>query len=105
MNSFFIKFAALASSGIFSYSYLREWVGAKWLGEEIVLLPNKEDAPYFHSSEELYLTVILVFGLLFMLIFLASVYFTVRNKEKMVMLCFVFSMLSIFAVMVNGAIK
>lgn len=84
---------------------MREWLGAKWLGEEIVLLPNKDETPYFHNSEELYLNVILIFGLLFTVIFAASVYFTVKKKEKMVMLCFVVSMLSIFVVMVNGAIK
>ncbi|TVP50120.1 MAG: hypothetical protein EA341_08245 [Mongoliibacter sp.] len=105
MNRFFIKFAALVSSGIFAYSYLREWVGAKWLDEDIFLLPNNENAPYFHNSESLYLRVIFIFGLLFTAIFIASAYFTIKKKEKMIMLCFVLSMFSIFVVMLNGAIK
>ncbi|EOZ93500.1 hypothetical protein A33Q_3759 [Indibacter alkaliphilus LW1] len=105
MNKFFIIFAALVSSGIFAYSYLKEWIGIKLGRNEIILQTGENLAPYFHSSEELYLRVVLIFGLVFSCIFLATIYYTVKKKEKMVMLCFVLSMLSIFALMINGAIK
>ncbi|MBW3470526.1 hypothetical protein [Arthrospiribacter ruber] len=105
MNRFFIKFAALVSSGIFAYSYLREWFGIVLLNEEIILQTDEAFSPYFHRSEQLYLRVIFIFGLIFLSIFSASAYFTFKKKDKMVMLCFVMSMLAIFAVMANGAIK
>jgi hypothetical protein len=106
MNRFFVAFAAIASSGIFTYSYWREWIGYKLLGEELVLQPVEQtDVPYFHASEEIYLKVLMSFGLVFSLILIASIYFTYRQKWGLVFGCFVLSMLSILAVMINGAIK
>ncbi|MFD2037719.1 hypothetical protein ACFSKL_23190 [Belliella marina] len=105
MNKFFITFAALLASGVFTYSYLREWVGIKWLGETINLQTNNPDAPYFHASEDLYLLNILIFGLLFLSIFSLTVYAIWKKKHRLIFLSFVLSMLSIFAIMVNGAIK
>ncbi|MCL6261514.1 hypothetical protein M3O96_20610 [Aquiflexum sp. TKW24L] len=106
MNRFFVSFAAIASSGIFAYSYWREWISYKLLGEELVLQPvEKAEVPYFHASEELYLRVLMSFGLLFSLILIVSIYFTYRQKWGWVFGCFVLSMLSILAVMINGALK
>lgn len=106
MNRFFVSFAAIASSGIFAYSYWREWIGYKMLGEELVLQPvEKAEVPYFHASEEMYLKVLFVFGMVFGLIFIASILLTYRQKWGWVFGCFVLSMLSILAVMINGAIK
>jgi hypothetical protein len=106
MNRFFVAFAAIASSGIFTYSYWREWIGYQWLGEELLLQPiEKAEAPYFHSSEDIYLKVLMTFGLVFSIILIASIYFTYRQKWGWVFGCFVLSMLSILAVMINGAIK
>jgi hypothetical protein len=106
MNRFFVAFAAIASSGIFTYSYFREWIGYKMLGEELVLQPiEKADVPYFHASEEIYLKVILVFGIIFGLIFIGSLLSTYKQKWGWVFGWFVVSMLGILAVMINGAIK
>jgi VIT1/CCC1 family predicted Fe2+/Mn2+ transporter len=105
MNKFFISFAALLSSGIFSYSYWREWLGIKYFQEEIMLQTGNPQAPYFHASEDLYVKVLLIFGILFGVIFLATLYFTIKGKWGIVFLCFTLAMLSILAVMVNGAIK
>jgi len=106
MNRFFVSFAAIASSGIFAYSYWREWIGYKMLGEDLVLQPvEKAEVPYFHVSEEMYLKVLFVFGMVFGLIFIASILLTYRQKWGWVFACFVLSMLSILAVMINGAIK
>ena len=105
MNRFFVPFAAILSSGLFAYSYWKEWIGIMWLGETANLFPENEQAPYFHASEDLYLQVLLVFALIFSLICSASVYYSLTKKWKAVFFCFIFSMLAIFAVMVNGAIK
>jgi hypothetical protein len=53
MNRFFITFAALSASGIFTYVYLREWIGIKLFGEEVHLQIDNPEAPYFHASEDL----------------------------------------------------
>ncbi|MGY6744481.1 MAG: hypothetical protein ACXIUQ_17195 [Cecembia sp.] len=105
MNRFFVPFAAIISSGIFAYSYWKQWLAIKWWGEKAVIFPEKEQAPYFHASEELYLQVLLAFALVFSLIFLTSIIYAVKRNQRAVFFCFIFSMLAIFAVMVNGAIK
>jgi hypothetical protein len=105
MNKFFISFAALLSSGIFFYSYWREWLGIKYFEEEMKLQLGNPQAPYFHSSEVLYMRVLLSFGILFGIIFIGTLYFTIKGKWRMVFICFILAMLSILAIMVNGAIK
>lgn len=105
MNKFFISFAALLSSGIFAYSYWREWLGIKFFQEEMNLQLGNPQAPYFHSSEDLYMRVLLIFGILFGIIFLSTIYSTIKGNKVWVFLCFILAMLSILAVMVNGAIK
>jgi hypothetical protein len=106
MNKFFISFAAIISSGIFAYSYLKEWIGIKVFGEKIVLEEFSEfEIPYYYHSENSYLTVMLLFGLLFAFLFSISVYFTLRQKWKLTYLSFVLTMLGILAIMVNAAIK
>jgi hypothetical protein len=105
MSKLYFSVAAVFSSGIFAYSYWKEWVAIKWMNSEAVLFPEKKEAPYFHASEELYLRVLLIFAVSFTLIFTLSVIFTIQQKWKSVFFCFVLSMLSILAVMINGAIK
>ncbi|MFD2201583.1 hypothetical protein [Shivajiella indica] len=105
MNRLYFSLAAIFSSGIFSYSYWKEWIQIKWLNSSAVLLPEKPEAPYFHSTEELYLRVLLVFAIAFSLIFSLSIFFTLKKMWKAVFFCFVMSMLCILAVMINGAIK
>ncbi|WP_373523571.1 hypothetical protein [Aquiflexum sp.] len=105
MNRFFISFAALLSSGIFAYSYWREWLGIKYFQEEMKLQLGNPQAPYFHSSEDLYMRILLFFGVLFGIIFIGTLYFTTKGKWGIVFLCFILAMLCILAVMVNGAIK
>lgn len=105
MNKFFIAFAAIASSGILAYSYLREWIAIKWLGEVPELIPEHPLSPYFHGSIGLYQRVLVIFGIYFFLVFLGSVYFTWKQKWGFVMLLFVASMLGILGIMINGAIK
>lgn len=106
MNRFFLAFASIFTSGIFALSYLKEWVFINFFGEKLHLKPSKEiDYPYFHSSEELYLRVVLIFGTVFFLLLIASVIFTLQKKWGKVFLCFTLSMMAILAVMVNGAIK
>lgn len=105
MNRLFITFAALSASGIFTYAYLREWLGIKLLGEKVHLQIDNPEAPYFHASEDLYLLNILVFGLLFLSIFGLAVYGTWKKKSGLIFLAFVLSMLAMFVIMLNGAIK
>ncbi|RZS96128.1 hypothetical protein [Cecembia calidifontis] len=105
MNRLYFSLAALLSSGIFAYAYWKEWIAIQWMGEKAVLLPDSGYAPYFHASEELYLRVLLIFALLFSIIFVASIVFSLKKNHKAVFFCFIFSMLTIFAVMINGAIK
>jgi hypothetical protein len=106
MDRFFLSFASIFSSGIFAVSYLKEWVSIKFFGEEISLKPSEEiNYPYFHHSEELYLRVLLIFGMLFLFLGIASVIYTLQKKWGKVFLCFTLSMLTILAAMVNGAIK
>jgi hypothetical protein len=105
MNRFIISFAAILTSGIFAYSYWKEWLSINWWGESAVIFPEKEEAPYFHASEDLYLKVLLIFALVFSSIFLSSVIYTVKGNWKAVFFCFLLSMLAIFTVMINGAIK
>ena len=63
------------------------------------------ETPYYYQSEDSYMTVMLLFGLLFVFLFGSSVYFTLRQKWKLTYLSFVLTMLGILAVMVNSAIK
>lgn len=106
MNKFFIALAAIASSGVLAYSYWRELIGYMWLDEKLKLAPiDHPDIPYFHSSEGLYLRVLFIFGLIFSMIFIGAVVYTLKKKWGMVFFFFVLSMMTILAVMVNGAIK
>jgi hypothetical protein len=105
MTRLYFSLAAIFSSGIFAYSYWKEWIEIKWMNNQAVLYPEKQDAPYFHASEELYLRVLLIFAFSFTLICSLSVIFTIKQKWKGVFFCFVLSMLCILAVMINGAIK
>jgi len=106
MNRFFLAFATTLTSGIFAFSYIKEWTSIQLGGQTLILKPSEEIVyPYFHQSPELYLSVILVFGIGFLLLFLASVYFVYQKNEKKVFLIFVLTMFVILALMINGAIK
>jgi hypothetical protein len=106
MNKFFISFAAILSSGIFAYSYLREWIGVKFLNENIGIGElSTVNVAYYYKSESSYMTVMLLFGLLFVTLFGCSVFFTLKQKWKLTYLSFVLTMLGILAIMVNAAIK
>lgn len=105
MNRLYFSLAALLSSGIFAYSYWKEWIAIQWRGEKPVLVPDSDYAPYFHATEELYLRVLFIFALIFSAIFVLSIVFSLQKNQKGVFFCFIFSMLTIFAVMINGAIK
>lgn len=105
MNRFFLALASTITSGTFAVSYLNEWVNLV-SGKKIHLNPSEEiNYPYFYNSEELYLKVVLIIGIVFSLLFFASVWFVLQKKWGMVFLCFTLSMMAILAVMVNGAIK
>ncbi len=97
--------AAILSSGVFAYSYLREWVGAVFFHEEIILQTQNQDAPYFHGSKELYLWNTLTFGLIFTAILAMAIYGSIKKKEGLVFLSFVLSMMGILLIMFNGAFK
>src|SRR5690606_548624 len=106
MNRFFMAFAAVLTSGIFAFSYIKEWVGIRLGGQPLVLRPSEEITyPYFHQSEDLYLQVTLIVGTVFFLLFCAAVYFIFKQNEKKVFVTFVLTMLAILVLMVNGAIK
>jgi heme/copper-type cytochrome/quinol oxidase subunit 2 len=105
MNRIFVNLAAILSSGIFAYSYLREWIGAVFFKEEILLQASNPEAPYYHSSLDLYLWNTLTFGLIFLGIFVTAIYAAIKKKEGLVFLCFVLSMIGIFLIMFNGAFK
>jgi hypothetical protein len=104
MHKFYFSIAALLSSGIFAYSYWKEWIAINYLGEEALLI-EAANAPYFHASETLYSQVLLTFAILFTGIFMTSLLLTIKKKYKGVFFCFIVSMLAILTVMVNGAIK
>src|SRR5690554_4569717 len=104
MNRFFMAFASIFTSGIFAFSYLKEWILVQYGDQRPILTPSPDIVyPYFHQSHDLYMKVILIFGLMFFVLFASSVFFTVQKKEKKVFLCFVLTMFTILAVMVNGA--
>lgn len=105
MNRIFIVLAAILSSGIFAYSYWKEWLGIKFFGMKMNVFPDHPQAPYYHASESLYLGVLLVFAILFSLVFSGAVWFTFKKNWTGVFVAFLLSMLLIFAVMINGAIK
>lgn len=105
MNRFFIAAAAVLSSGIFAYSYWKEWLGIKWKNQSPNLFPEEEIAPYFHASEEIYMRVMIIFAIIFSIIFIGAVVSVIQKKWGWVFFCFVMSMGTILAVMINGAIK
>ena len=106
MNRFFLAFATILTSGIFAFSYLKEWASIQLGAQELILKPSEEIAyPYFHQSSELYLRAIFVFGVVFLLLFLAAVYFVNQKNEKNIFFTFVLTMLAILALMINGAVK
>jgi hypothetical protein len=105
MDRLYFSLATLLSSGIFAYSYWREWVEIKWFEREALIFPDKQEAPYFHTSEVLYLKVLLIFAIAFTFIFTLSAIFTFKQKWKWVFICFLMCMICILAVMINGAIK
>ncbi|SNS63857.1 hypothetical protein SAMN06295967_114109 [Belliella buryatensis] len=105
MNRIFVNIAAILSSGIFAYSYLREWIGAVFFKEEVTLQATNPEAPYYHGNLELYLWNTLTFGLIFAAIFATAIYGSIKKKEGIVFLSFILSMIGIFLVMFNGAFK
>jgi hypothetical protein len=106
MNRFFVSFAAICTPAVFAYAYLSEWIGIKFLEKKVVLRPDEQITyPYYHNSEEVYLTVMLLFGLLFVGLFCSAVYFTLKQKRKLIFSSFLLSLLGILAIMINGAIK
>src|SRR5690554_1015165 len=101
MNRFFMAFASIFTSGIFALSYLKEWVSVRYGNQPLILTPSPDIVyPYFHKADDLYMKVILIFGLVFSLLFASSVFFTVQKKQEKVFLCFVLTMFAILAVMV-----
>ena len=101
-----MAFASIIASGLFAFSYLKEYISIKFWEEELILQPAGEiNYPYFHQSETTYLRVMLVFGLIFFVLWIASVFFIFKKKSGMLFLCFILSMLTILAVMINSAIK
>jgi hypothetical protein len=106
MNRFFVSFAAIVASGVFAFSYIMEWYNHAVIGQELILKPTEKiDYPYYHESESLYLTVMLIVGLYFMVIFFLTIVFSFRQRSGWIYLCFVFTMLGILGIMINGAIK
>lgn len=106
MNRFFLAFASIFTSGVFAFSYLKEWASIRIGNRALELKPvNEIIYPYFHESPELYLRVILIFGIVFLMLFCASVYFVFQKNQKNIFLCFVLTMFAILALMINGAIK
>jgi hypothetical protein len=106
MNRFFLAFAAVLTSGIFAFSYLKEWAFIQLGRQDLALNPTAEIIyPYFHQSPELYLRVTLIFGIVFLILFIASVYFVFKKNEKKIFFTFILTMFAILALMVNGAIK
>lgn len=106
MNKFFLAFASIFTPGVWAFTYLKEWISIKFLGEMVVLQPEEGIVyPYFHQSEALYLQVHLIFGAVFLTLCLGSTVFVIRRKWNLVFLCFVLSMLAMLGIMVNGAIK
>ncbi len=106
MNRFFIAFAVIVSSGIFGFSYFYEWLQYALFHQEPVLNANDSiDYPYFHSSKQTYLAVMLVFGILFLTQFILGIYYSICKNHKAVFMVFVSTMLTILAVMINSAIK
>lgn len=106
MNRFFLSFATILTSGVFAFSYLKEWASIQLGGQQLLLNPANDIVyPYYHQSPELYLRVTLVFGIVFLLLFFASVFFVYQKNEKKIFLTFVLTMLAILALMINGAIK
>lgn len=106
MNRFFLAFASTLTSGLLSFSYLKEWMLIRFWNRK-PLMPLSDDLlhPYFHQSQDLYLRVTFVFGALFFLLFFATLWFFVQREDKKVFLCFVLTMITLFAVMVNASIK
>jgi len=101
-----MAFASIFTSGIFAFSYLKEWVFVRYGKQPLTLTPSPDIVyPYFHQSHDLYMKVILMIGLVFTVLFATSVFFTIQKQEKKIFLCFILTMFAILAVMVNGAIK
>ena|SRR5690554_2770040 len=106
MNKFFLAFASIFTPAVWAFTHLKEWTSIKFLGKTVRLQPEEGIIyPYFHQSEELYLNVHLIFGAIFLVLFLGSIVFTIRREWRLVFLCFVISMFSMLGMMVNGAIK
>lgn len=105
MNKLFVAIAAIGSSGIFAFSYWKEWYGIFSGQHTIPDLTDDITPPYFHASVELYQQVLLIFAVIFSLICIFAVSAVLRKKWGYVMFAFSLSMLAILAVMINGAIK
>lgn len=106
MNKIFMAIAAIFSSGIFAYVYLKTWISVAYYNTPLTLQSNDEvDYPYFYRSEETYMRVTLIFGMIFLSLWIASVFFTFKKDWSRVFFVFVLSMITVLAVMINGAIK
>jgi len=106
MNKILLAFAAIFTSGIFAFSYLKEWISVRIWDRVLVLKPSEDIVyPYFHQSADLYLSIMLLFGVIFLFLCVASVLFALQKKEKKVFLCFVLTMLALLSAMINAAIK
>lgn len=105
MNKVFTALAAILSSGIFAFSYIREWIEMRFGQGQVPTLSEELEAPYFYASKILYQQILGIFASVFTLVFTYALWAVIRQKWGHVMLAFTLSMLCILAVMINGAIK
>jgi NADH:ubiquinone oxidoreductase subunit 2 (subunit N) len=105
MNKAFTALAAILSSGIFAFAYIREWIHMRFGQGQVPTRSEALEAPYYYASKTLYQLVLGVFASIFILIFSYAIWAVIRQKWGHVMLAFTLSMLCILAVMINGAIK
>lgn len=95
INRIFLSLASIGASLVLAYAHLSQW----WISskETNSPKPTQADSIHFYTGEMvLSPNALLTFGILFLLIGISSLVFSILGKWKGVFLCFVVAMILIW---------
>jgi hypothetical protein len=93
----------LILSGVFAFVDLFEYVNIMIL-QRTEGYPFGGEGPWYYKSKELYATLCLVFGLIFFIALLVSVWSLIKDKKKLMIITCIFTIVLIILQIINGQV-
>ena len=102
-SSWLFFIVTVLSSGLFAFADLFEFVGVG-IFKQTSGYPFSEEGPtpWYYKTPQLYATVNLIFGLLFLIVVLASIWAFIRVKHKLLMILSMALVLVVLLRLISG---